>query len=294
MFRILITGASGFVGRKVVEEILKTYPNNDVVALASNELTISTILHNNYNIDENYLLNNGCENVEVILHIGAYTPKSGEESNYIFENNRNIYTTETLLRQNLPNLKKIVFISTLDVYAPCEIINEQSLVEPVSIYGWSKLYCEKMIESYAKEKNIKYNILRLGHVYGEGEEHYNKILPLTIKKILNNEPIEIYGDGNAIRTFIYIEDVAKAIVKSIDIDYNTINVVGSEPITIRNLVKKIINISKKEIKIVYTHPEMQNRNLIFDNTLLKKYLLKEITDLNYGLEKEYHYMEKVH
>ena len=151
-----------------------------------------------------------------------------------------------------------------------------------------------MIESYAKEKGIICQILRLGHVFGEGEEKYQKILPLTIKKVINNEEIEIWGDGKAIRTFIYINDVAKAIVNSIKNETSEIiNIVGEEQITINELVNKIIKISKKDIKINYIHPETKNRNLIFDNTKLKAKLLPNLTKLEEGLIKEYRYMENL-
>lgn len=292
---ILITGATGFVGSKVLQKIIKKYSKDNVIALSSKNLNIKTILHNNYNFDENYLFNNGCKDVDTIIHIGAFTPKALSDANNMNNCILNISSTLKLINSNLPKLKRFIFISTLDIYSEDnDILSESSKVKPISLYGWSKLYCEEMIKVFSEERKITYQILRLGHVFGEGEEKYKKILPLTIKKVINNEEIQIWGDGKAIRTFIYIDDVVKAIINSVNLQSsNIINIVGEEQITINELVNDIIKISQKNIKINYIHPEFKNRNLIFDNSLMKKLLLSEITKFDKGLEKEYHYMENL-
>ena len=57
--------------------------------------------------------------------------------------------------------------------------------------------------------------LRIGHVYGPGEEEYKKVIPITIKKILDNKPLQLWGDGSDLRSFIFIDDVVNSIVKSL-------------------------------------------------------------------------------
>lgn len=292
---ILITGATGFIGSKVLQKIICKYSKDSVIALSSKNLDVKTILHKNYNFDKDYLLKNGCENIEVLIHIGGFIPKTSSEANNINNCTSNINNTLKLLNSNLPNLKKIIFISTVDVYSEDnDIISESSKAEPVSLYGWSKLYCEKLVENYSKESGITCQILRLGHVFGEGEEKYKKILPLTIKKIINNEDIQIWGDGNAIRTYVYIEDVAEAIVNSIYLNSsNTINIVGDEQITMNELINKLVKISNKNVNILHVDSKVPNRNLVFDNNLMKKNLLPKLTKLDVGLKSEYHYMENL-
>lgn len=293
--KILITGVNGFIGLKVLDSLKKMHCNDEIIALSSTPVeNTRTILHNNYKFDKNIFLNNKCEDIDILIHIGAYTPKSGKSANLIEENTANIYNTQKLLLA-LNNLKKIIFISTLDIYKEDDIITESTLENPISLYGWSKLYCEKMVQAYAKENDIVYQILRLGHVFGPGEEKYQKILPLTIKKVINNEDIEIWGDGKAIRTFIYIKDVVNAIVNSINLsESQIINIVGEEQVTITDLVRKIIEISQKNINIKYIPSNIPNRNLIFDNAKLKQYLIPNLTSLQDGLIKEYQYMEKLY
>lgn len=312
---ILITGANGFIGNAVMQELLK-YNNLSIIELSSKVSTnicnkfprenVIFLSHNNYNFDANYLLNSGCENVEVILHIGAFIPKFVADANNINLCSANITNTAKLINSKLPNLQKIIYISTLDVYTEsAEIISENTLTNPISLYGWSKLYSEKIIENFAKQNNLTYQILRLGHVFGEGEEKYKKMLPLTIKNVLTNNDINIFGNGEDIRTFIYIKDVAKAIVNAIflkehNVINNIINIVGEQQISINDLVKKINEISwkicKKQSKINYVEVANQiNRNLIFDNTKLKQILLPNynLTPLEKGLENEILYFNNL-
>lgn len=291
--KILITGTSGFIGGKTLEILREQFKDDNIIALSSVEIEgVKTVLHNNYNFDENYLKENGCSDADVLIHIGAFIPKNSSDVNDVKKNNSNILNTQKLLF-SLDSLKKIVFISTVDVYKASVVTTENTDILPISLYGWSKLYCEKMVEQYALSKNIIFQILRLGHVFGPGEEKYTKILPLTIKKVLNNELVEIWGDGEAIRTFIYINDVAKAIVNSIKLENsNIINIVGEEQITINQLVENIINISGKDIKIKHIPTSIPNRNLIFNNLRLKELLLSNLVTFHEGLAEEYKYMKE--
>jgi UDP-glucose 4-epimerase len=95
-------------------------------------------------------------------------PKSTDELNMadkILENN--IIATNTLLQSLAYKPKKIIFSSTIDVYEYKynNIINETSKLDPQSLYGSSKLFCEKLILEYCKSNNCKYAILRYGNIF---------------------------------------------------------------------------------------------------------------------------------
>jgi hypothetical protein len=78
--------------------------------------------------------------------------------------------------------------TTIDVYEKSDqIISENNPTNPETLYGFSKLYCEKMIENWANANNKIVQILRLGHVYGPGEGLFKKIIPVTMQKIKANE-----------------------------------------------------------------------------------------------------------
>lgn len=291
--KVLLTGATGFIGKRVLNKLQQR--NIDFVILTSGMVEgVSTIPALHYQYDENYLCSNGCEDVDALVHLGAWTPKANKDVNSIEDAYGNIANTKILLRSNLPNLKKIIYGSTLDVYQNIDgEIAESTPTIPATMYGWSKLYCEKMVQAFCKENNLISQVLRIGHVYGEGEEKYRKVMPIMIEDVIKGNDLQIYGDGEAIRTFIYIDDVAEAIVNALELNESeTINIVGNEPITINQLAKLIQKISKSNVGIEHIPTEMENRNCIFDNYKLKNTLLDKFIPFEIGLQREMDYMEK--
>lgn len=293
---ILVTGASGFIGKHLLKYLVITYGKDKILALTSKPIaTCAYLIHNDYTFDENYFINNGYYNIHTIVHAGAFTPKNSAEANNQVQSNLNVSNTEKLLHSIHPKLKKVIFLSTLDVYKDDEVIHENTKLQPISLYAKSKLTGEEIVGNWSKNRNISHQILRVGHVYGPGEEAYQKIIPLTIKKLLKNEHIEIWGTGNEIRSFIYIDDVVKAIGKAITLGENIgpINIVSGNQVTINNLIKKLIEISGSNSipKLVAT--TAISRNLIFDNQKMKQVLLYRETPLNKGLSIEYNYMKKL-
>jgi UDP-glucose 4-epimerase len=293
---VLLTGASGFIGKHLLSLLIEKYGKGKVVVLSSKPIVeCDYILHHDYTFDNDIFVKSGFGQIEIIIHAGAYTPKKAIDANDVALCNSNIYNTEKLLNTNLPNLKKIIYISTVDVYGHDEMITENTLEKPVSLYGYSKLYAEKMIVSWGKENGRMTQILRVGHVYGPGEEAYQKIIPITIQKVLSGEKISIWGTGEELRSFIYIKDLVKAIVNAINIESNAdiINIVGGKSITINELVKKIITLSNDEIEIEKIPSNVKGRNLVFDNSKMIEILLNKETDLEYGLVEEFEFMKKL-
>jgi len=293
---ILVTGVSGFIGKHLLKSLIEKYGASNILALTSKPISdCNYLIHENYTFEKNYFTKNNYESIETIVHAGAFTPKNGKDANNIKLSNSNIQNTEKLITADFPSLKKIIFLSTLDVYNNENVISEESLEKPTSLYGLSKLYCEKMIEKYGDEKKIKTQILRIGHVYGPGEENYQKIIPVSMKNILTNKKISIFGEGLELRAFIYINDVVTAIINCIELDRDIgiVNIVSENSISIKKLVDKIIKLSDTSIEIELINSTFESRNFIFNNEKLKKYLLKNETDLDDGLRIEYNYMKNL-
>jgi UDP-glucose 4-epimerase len=292
---ILITGASGFIGKHLLEYLTAKYGRENIVALTSQPIgNVQCVLHNSYRFADDIFIKHGFENIETVIHAGSFIPKNGNEINNIHLSNSNISTTEVLIGAQLPNLKKVIYLSTIDVYNSESIITEQTLESPVSMYAHSKLYIEKMLQNWANQEKKVVQILRIGHVYGPGEEAYAKLIPETFRKILLNQDLTIWGSGNELRSFIYIYDLVKSITKSIEYTENlgVINIVGSQPISIFNLVKKIKSIANSSVAIEKAEVNFQGKNSVFDNQKSLKFLLDKETNLDDGLLAEYQFMKQ--
>ena len=294
--KLLVTGASGFIGSRVLAAICDEYGPENVIAFSSRPIdkcqTVSyqvpafTVKKEDHDL---------LATVDVLIHVGAYIPKSGKDANAIEACDSNIFFTEKLLNLPLKCLKKILYISTVDVYEPADLTNEDTPTIPVSLYGWSKLYCERMLGFFAIDQNIEYQILRIGHVYGPGEEVYAKFLPKTINNLLVGESIELWGDGSEKRSFIYVNDVVSSILRAISFNENVgpINVVGGLAVSMRALIDKLALVSGKIPIIRIKNSSLTKRDYVFDNAKLRKYLLKEETSLISGLKSEYEYMSRL-
>ena len=289
-----MTGTSGFIGSRLLQTARAMYGDN-VTAFSSHPSEGNHIVYANrtdFSLAPAELAL--VEDANVLIHAGAFIPKCGTEVNQIKSCNSNIAFTEELLALPWRNLKKIIFLSTLDVYNNLDCpISEATLTVPTTLYGMSKLYCERMMSLHAAERGIAIQVLRIGHVYGPGEEQYVKVIPKAIERIIAGGDVELWGEGEELRSFIYISDVVTAILKAVELqeEPGVINVVGGNVISIRDLLEKLIAIGGRQTKIVQQEFSGTRRDLVFDNTKLKRYLLPEESDFTTGLKMEFRQVE---
>jgi nucleoside-diphosphate-sugar epimerase len=299
---ILVTGVSGFIGRNLLAymESLQFEKQHNVILLSksfnSNKYKCIQYETSDYEITTDLFRKNNIKHIDTLLHLGAFIPKHTKDANDVGKAFLNIKNTKSLI-DNLPSLPgKIVFTSTLDVYGKKNSkINEKSSTEPTTLYGYSKLFCEKMLCTFGEENNIITNILRLGHIYGNGEEAYQKIIPTTIRNVLNNTAPKIFGTGMEKRAFLHVLDCCRLILSALDLteSIGIINVASDNIITIKKLVAIIIKISTKPITPIFVSQNFTPNNIISDNRKMKKYLGNENISLEDGLKREYEYFSKL-
>lgn len=292
---ILLTGANGFIGSYLLKKLINVYGKEHVLALTSTPIEgVNYLLHNDYSFDNDYFLKAGYESINTIVHAGAFTPKSSLEKNDKVRSTSNVINTQKLLSADLPSITNIIYLSTLDVYEYTEVINEDSSVAPSSLYAQSKWDCEKLITEWAIKQECTHQILRIGHVYGPGEECYRKVITETMKRVLDNKPVELYGKGNEIRTFIYIDDVIDSIIKIMRIDHfiGPVNIVGDEKITIQDLIAKIIEISGIRVEVKRIDTSFESKDYLFDNKKLRSINATPFVRMNEGLTNEWLHMKQ--
>ena len=297
---LLITGASGFIGSRLVRQAVADWGADKVIALSSRPVPgCDTIVHG-ADADGRFTLGDAdlarIAAVQVVVHAGAYTPKSGAEANAVAACNSNIGFTGSLLALPWPALRRIVYLSTLDVYASVPgCICEATPTQPASLYGASKLYGEHMVRAMAAGRGLSAVILRIGHVYGPGEERYAKFLPKAIRQIVDGQPVELFGDGADLRSFIYIDDVVQAVLAATGrsgIDGVT-NVVGGQAISIRQLLDRLILLSGRPVQVVQRAAGGARRDFVFDTGRLRERLLATETPLDQGLRAELAHIERL-
>jgi nucleoside-diphosphate-sugar epimerase len=295
MAYLLLTGASGFIGTNLIaylESINSPILDRLVILSSVKHNKYPTILHSNYSLTKDMFKG---YDIESILHLGAFIPKASEEINDFFNNTSNINSTLSLIETLPDSVRYFVYISTTDVYSDSNnLIDEAVAVGPSTIYGYSKVYCEKMVEQWCSQKNITLQILRIGHIYGKGEGQYKKLIPETIRKVINNEVPVIYATGEESRSFLNAKDCVRLIFNSLDLKFfaGPINIVSSVSYSVKEIVEMIISISGKKLLPRILNQNIIMKNLVFDCKKMHYYLGKESISLYAGLKEEYKYFEQ--
>jgi len=174
--------------------------------------------------------------------------------------------------------RRLVFSSTLDVYSRAafdEVVDERSPIGPVGLYGLSKLFGEGLAESYARSAGIEHLTLRLGHVYGPGEERYAKLVPETIRRLLAGKPPQVAGDGQDKRDLLYVDDAAEALARSCIApvgEAHTINIARGESYPIHDVVDTLAQLIGYRGPVERVPRSRDAHSTLFDTSLMTRVL----------------------
>ena len=173
--------------------------------------------------------------------------------------------------------------------------------DPDQFYGWEKLFTEKLCESYQRDYEMNIKIARFHNVYGSVytafDKHKGKAPCHLIMKAIRHPtpPFELWGDGKATRSFLYINDCVEAVLQLMGSEYSKpINIGSDRLISVDELAEIIIGISNKDIIPKYDLSKPQGvRGRNADLTLVRKVLNWEPkVSLEEGLAEVYHWAEK--
>lgn len=223
--KMLITGGAGFIGANFVYFMIDKYPDLsitvvDALTYSGNMATLEPLLDRiqfvHADIGDQDAMSKIVPGHDIIVHFAAEThvDRSIHDPGPFLRTN--ILGTETLLRLAIQNkVKRFHHISTDEVFGSLELeghdrFRETTPYDPQSPYSASKAASDHLVRSYGNTFGLPYSITNCSNNYGP--YHFpEKVIPLFITNALRDKPLPLYGNGKAIRDYLFVEDHCSAI-----------------------------------------------------------------------------------
>lgn len=263
--KCLVTGGAGFIGSNLVQ--LLRAKSWDVTVLDSlntgfrDNLKGSDIRFLVGDIRDLSMVQKAIEGAEVVFHLAASVGNTKSIEHPFIDATTNYLGTLNLLEAaRIHKVKRFVFSSSAGIFGELKTlpISEDHPLEPDTPYGAGKLGAEKLALSYSKLYGIGVVALRYFNVYGPHQrfDEYGNVIPKFAFKLLRNEPISIFGDGEQTRDFVNVKDVATAnYLAAISDKSGAFNLGSGTSITINSLVELILaGLRKSRDLVKYAAP----------------------------------------
>lgn len=270
MKKLLVTGGAGFIGGNFIHYILEKYPhyqlyNLDALTYAG-ELTKHHGFewHDHYHFVEMNITNEQeimrlfeIEQFDYVIHFAAESHVDRSIANPRIFVETNVVGTQVLLEAaRRVGITKFVHVSTDEVYGELELdpttfFTEQTPLQPNSPYSASKASSDLFVQAYHQTFGLPMNITRCSNNYGP-YQYPEKLIPLTIHRVLNDENVPVYGDGQNVRDWLHVWDHCAAIdlVLHEGVNGETYNIGGHNERTNLQVVKTIIQALGKSEELI--------------------------------------------
>jgi len=263
---IIVTGGAGFIGSHVVEYLLKNeyhvtvvdnfdsfYPKETKQKNLSAVINHPNLIFHELDIvDANAIDLHLTESYQAIIHLAAKAGVRPSIENPIAYQQTNVAGTQNLLEfARKKSIQQFVFASSSSVYGINKNIpwvESDGLLNPISPYASTKISGELLGHVYSHLYNIRFIGLRFFTVFGPRQRPDLAIHAFS-KKILNNETIPFFGDGNTQRDYTFIDDIVKGIIGALNYDktnYEIINLGNSHAVSLAELVNTLETVLEKK------------------------------------------------
>jgi UDP-glucose 4-epimerase len=262
---VLVTGGAGFIGsnlvRLLVQEGHEVVVFDSLVSGFRNNLAGLPVKFFIGDIRDSSLLEKSMNGTEVVFHLAASVGNTRSIDHPLVDAEINVIGTLKMLElARRLHVRKVVFSSSAGIFGELKTlpIMENHPIEPDSPYGATKLCAEKLCLAYAKLYDLEAVCLRYFNVFGLNQRYdaYGNVIPIFAHRLIFDEPITIYGDGEQTRDFINVADVASAnLLAGLNRGVSgAFNLGSGAAITINHLAQMIQQVSGLPAKINHGPP----------------------------------------
>ncbi len=302
--RILLLGGAGFIGSNIIKHLEKKGLCSILVlepGFASLHrlagMPVKVVRGEISNLDEVKTLIK--ENkIDTVVHLVSTLIPGSDFDDYQREFTNVLYPSVRLMEFCCEQGVKFVYFSsggTIYGDRKGEIVpfKEVDPSLPISFYGWSKQMMENSILFMHRTQNMKYIILRPSNPYGKGQNLHGKqgLIAVALGKILTGESIEVWGDGSAIRDYIYIDDLGQAVADLLvdeRIVNETINIGSGVGYSVNDIINSLCKVVSEDVKVEYIAArQMDVSSMVLDTSKLKSMIAFHPRSLDDGIIQFY-------
>ncbi len=302
--RILVTGAAGFIGSRLVQALLEQGANIIACINPGEESRLSRICTSgSLRVISCSLANAKAlaywketfRDVELVAHLWLHVPPAADfYVNAAKDVTTNILGTFNLLSILGPSLQGISFASSVQVYGRHHVpVKEDFCPNPLSSYAVTKLALEGYLRAYSQERDVPVTILRYATVYGPGEKSHRAI-PNFLHSLAQGKAPTIFGNGSEVRDYVNVDDVVAATIQSLKKNQSGVLNIGSgEGRTTLEVAGKLMQLSGINLEPRFITRSESNINIVCDIALAREMLGYEPqTSLSEGLVREIEWFER--
>lgn len=299
---IAVIGANGFIGKHLVTKLC-ALPNVTVFAFDISEKSAfdSKVIYKKNDLSDVKQIANDFAEIDVVYFLASATIPVTSWENPLIEMEKNLIpfinfgNTVAQLK-----VKKIAFLSSAGtIYGSAkQKVSETSDKNPFSPYGITKLAMENYLLYFKTRYNINFDVYRISNVYGEGQNTSKGLglINTLLEKIISENKIKIFGNGETLRNYIYVKDVAELLSHSTTSNLSTsstFNISSDDTLTINQIVDIIKTTVIEKFEIINEDTRLSDNSAIdLDNSKIKKAIPSfNFTPITKGIAQTYSYIK---
>lgn len=199
------------------------------------------------------------DGMDYVFHLVSTTLPATSNKNPVYDVTSNLAPSVHLIQACAEKkIKKFFFISsggTVYGVPKDDLISEKHPTEPINSYAITKLSIEKFLGLYKYLHGLDYTVLRVANPYGP-RQPYDKpqgVIAVFMSRILNDKPLEIWGDGNQLRDYLYIEDTIEAFLTVLkkETPSDVYNFGSSIGISVNDIINQLKDITGRDFEVIY-------------------------------------------
>ena len=254
---ILVTGGCGFIGSHLTPRLLEcghhvTLFDSCIFGQRPEQFPVKVI---QADVRDSGQLKMALRGMDMVIHLAAHTRVMDSIADPLLNFDVNVAGTFGLLKAMLhQGVLRLINASTAGAIAgnAPPPVSETTPAYPISPYGASKLAAEAYCSAFAGTYNLQTCSLRFSNVYGPHSLHKSSAVVSFLKRTVRNEELTVYGDGSAVRDYVFVQDVCDGILLAIGSGATGVFQLGSGiPVSIRKLLRVLRSTVNRELRIRY-------------------------------------------